>query len=281
MSLGTIGSGLDIASLVSRLVASERAPRENQINTAGTAATAKVSALGTIKSGMTSLQSALSTLVRNVATPGLKTSTPTESNFSATIDTSATAGKPAAGTHEIEVKSLAQNQKLSTKAYEKDAIVGDGALSIGYGDKTIDVTIPAGSKLTDIAAAINTAAGGKGVTAAVITADDGQHLVLSAVDAGSKGALTISTTGGNGGLADLAHDPAGASKMNLLTFSAFTLAGSAVWNGLLVSLGAALGTQYELIEQYSRYLNYAVYLAIAGVVIWLVVRRIRRSRHSA
>ena len=73
MSLGTIGSGLDIASLVSRLVASERAPRENQINTAGTAATAKVSALGTIKSGMTSLQSALSTLVRNVATPGLKT----------------------------------------------------------------------------------------------------------------------------------------------------------------------------------------------------------------
>ncbi len=213
MSLGTIGSGLDIASLVSRLVASERAPRENQINTAGTAATAKVSALGTIKSGMTSLQSALSTLVRNVATPGLKTSTPTESNFSATIDTSATAGKPAAGTHEIEVKSLAQNQKLSTKAYEKDAIVGDGALNIGYGDKTIDVTIPAGSKLTDIAAAINTAAGGKGVTAAVITADDGQHLVLSAVDAGSKGALTISTTGGNGGLADLTHDPAGTSKM--------------------------------------------------------------------
>ena len=83
------------------------------------------------------------------------------------------------------------------------------------------------------------------------------------------------------GVRSLISLPAGASKMNLLTFSAFTLAGSAVWNGLLVSLGAALGTQYELIEQYSRYLNYAVYLAIAGVVIWLVVRRIRRSRHSA
>src|SRR5690606_38413254 len=59
MSLGTIGSGLDIPTLVSQLVASERAPRQNQINTAGTAATAKVSALGSIKNGMTSLQTAL------------------------------------------------------------------------------------------------------------------------------------------------------------------------------------------------------------------------------
>ena len=83
------------------------------------------------------------------------------------------------------------------------------------------------------------------------------------------------------GVRSLISLPAGASNMNLVTFSAFTISGSAVWNGLLVSLGAALGTQYELIEQYSRYLNYAVYLAIAGVVVWLVVRRIRRSRQPA
>jgi len=72
--------------------------------------------------------------------------------------------------------------------------------------------------------------------------------------------------------------PAGAQRMPLLTFSAFTIAGSAVWNSLLVLLGAALGTQYELLDRYSSYLDYAVYAAIAGVVVWLVVRRVRRRR---
>lgn len=213
MSLGTIGSGLDIPSLVSQLVANERAPKENQINTAGVAATAKLSALGTIKSGMTSLQTALNTLVKGVANPGIKPSTPTESNFTAVIDTSSTAGKPAVGTHEVEVQSLAQNQKLSSRAYEKDATIGDGTLTIGYGDKTIDVTIPPGAKLAEVAAAINSAAGGKGVTAAVVTADDGQHLVLSAVDSGTDGALTVNASGGNGGLAELVYDGSDASKM--------------------------------------------------------------------
>ena len=37
--------------------------------------------------------------------------------------------------------------------------------------------------------------------------------------------------------------------MNLLTFSIFTIAGSALWNILLIGLGAALGTQYALIDQ--------------------------------
>jgi len=213
MSLGTIGSGLDIASLVSQLVANERAPKENQINTAGVAATAKLSALGTIKSGMTSLQTALSTLVKGVATAGIKASTPSESNFTATIDTSSTAGKAAVGTHEVEVKSLAQNQKLSSKAYEKDATIGDGTLTIGYGEKTINVTIAPGAKLAEVAASINSAAGGKGVTAAVVTADDGQHLVLSAVEPGTTGAMTITSNGGNGGLADLVYDGTDASTL--------------------------------------------------------------------
>lgn len=59
MAIGTIGSGLDIPSLVAQLTAKEREPREKQINSAGVAASAKLSALGTIKSGMTGLQSAL------------------------------------------------------------------------------------------------------------------------------------------------------------------------------------------------------------------------------
>lgn len=83
------------------------------------------------------------------------------------------------------------------------------------------------------------------------------------------------------GVRSLISLPAGAERMHLLTFSIFTIAGSAIWNGLLIGLGAALGTQYELIEKYSDYLNYIVYAGVAGVVAWLVIRRIRRARATA
>lgn len=83
------------------------------------------------------------------------------------------------------------------------------------------------------------------------------------------------------GVRSLISLPAGAARMPLLSFSLLTVAGSGIWNSLLITLGAALGSQYELIDRYSSYLNYAVYAALAGVVIWLIVRRIRRDRRPA
>jgi membrane protein DedA with SNARE-associated domain len=80
------------------------------------------------------------------------------------------------------------------------------------------------------------------------------------------------------GVRSLISLPAGAAKMNLLKFSVATIAGSAIWNGGLVLLGYALGSQYELVEKYSSWLNYAVYAVLAGLVIWLVVRRVRKNR---
>ena len=80
------------------------------------------------------------------------------------------------------------------------------------------------------------------------------------------------------GVRSLISLPAGAQRMNLAVFSTFTIAGSGVWNGVLIGLGVALGTQYGLVQQYSRFLNYAVWTALAGLVVWLVVRRIRRGR---
>jgi membrane protein DedA with SNARE-associated domain len=71
--------------------------------------------------------------------------------------------------------------------------------------------------------------------------------------------------------------PAGAQRMKLATFSVFTIAGSGLWNTMLVSLGVALGTQYALVERYSRFLNYAVYAALAVLIGWLIVRRVRRG----
>lgn len=80
------------------------------------------------------------------------------------------------------------------------------------------------------------------------------------------------------GVRSLISLPAGAERMHLGTFSLFTIAGTAIWNGALIGLGVLLGRQYASVEQYSRYLNYAVYAALAVFVIWLVVRHIRRGK---
>jgi len=80
------------------------------------------------------------------------------------------------------------------------------------------------------------------------------------------------------GVRSLISLPAGARRMPLLRFSLFTLAGSGLWNGLLIGLGAVLGTQYALVERYSRFLDYAIYAALALVGGWLVLRAVRRRQ---
>lgn len=82
------------------------------------------------------------------------------------------------------------------------------------------------------------------------------------------------------GVRSLISLPAGAERMPLLAFSVFTIVGSGLWNGLLISAGALLGSQYHLVDQWSGYLDYLVYAAFAGVLAFLVVRRLRRRRRD-
>ncbi len=210
-SLYSIGSGLDIPTIVAGLVAADRKPEETRINNAGTAASAQLSAISTIKSGMSNLQTALKTLTSSIASQAYKTTVGEGAGFTATATTSATSGN-----YNVEVVSLAERQKLTSGAYASDKVVGDGTLTIKFGDEaddTLDVTIAEGAKLSDVAAAINKAAGGVGVTASVVSANDGQHLVLTAADTGTDGAMTVSSSGGNGGLAGLTYPANGGTGL--------------------------------------------------------------------
>lgn len=83
------------------------------------------------------------------------------------------------------------------------------------------------------------------------------------------------------GVRSLISLPAGAERMNLLLFSGLTILGSGAWNGLLIGLGAALGTQYELVDQYAGVLDAVIYSAIGVLLLALVVRSIRRHRAAA
>ncbi|WP_295962054.1 flagellar filament capping protein FliD [uncultured Xanthomonas sp.] len=202
MSTTGIGSGLDIPSFVAKLVAKERQPQEDRINRDGTASSAQLSSLSTIKSALSNLQTAMSTVSDSADKGAYKATIDDGAGYTATVTSSANAGK-----YGIEVVKLAQSQKLTSSAYASGAVVGGGTLTIAYGSTTLNINVDAGSKLSDVAAFINKAANGAGVTASVVTADDGDHLVLNAVDTGTKGALTITTSGGDGGLAKLTYPP--------------------------------------------------------------------------
>jgi membrane protein DedA with SNARE-associated domain len=82
------------------------------------------------------------------------------------------------------------------------------------------------------------------------------------------------------GVRSLVSLPAGTAGMGWVRFTVLTTAGSALWNGLLVGAGYALGTQYRLVEQYADVLDRVVLAVVVALVLALAVRRLRRRSNS-
>ncbi len=72
--------------------------------------------------------------------------------------------------------------------------------------------------------------------------------------------------------------PAGTAKMGVVRFSLYTLVGSAVWNSVLCSLGAAAGSAWETVtaqaEWVSDIVKYVIIAIVVVAVIFWVVKRI-------
>ena len=83
------------------------------------------------------------------------------------------------------------------------------------------------------------------------------------------------------GVRSLISLPAGAASMPLGRFIAFTTAGTLLWNVLLIGAGYLLGSRWQDVEQYSDWINYALYAALAAFVGWLALRRIRKRTRAA
>ena len=196
-----IGSGLNVTELVGQLVAAERAPADNRLNAMETSTKAQISAFGSLKAALSGIEGALKKLDGTGGLPGRKATVATDAGFTASAGTSA-----ALGAYSVIVEKLATAHKLQSAAVASGNQVGNGTLTlqVGSGD-AFDVTIDAGKgTLADIRDAINAQAAGKGVTATLVNGDAGQVLVLSSDKTGSAGAMTISASGGDGGLSVLA-----------------------------------------------------------------------------
>lgn len=71
--------------------------------------------------------------------------------------------------------------------------------------------------------------------------------------------------------------PAGCAKMNMVKFTLFTLIGSAVWNTILCSLGAAAGSAWMTVSAQAEWISDIVkYIIIALVIIAIIFWVVKR-----
>lgn len=189
-SLGA-GSGMNLQGLLDDLMKIERQPLDT-LKKQVTSFNTKISAMGTLASKLSALQTAAKDLKPNTLQAALdkygtfKGSVGNESVAAVTVGEGARTGS-----YNLEVTQLAQGQKSRLDASNISS--GGGAIAFSFADsaKNFSVT-PASGSLEDVAKAINQA--GKGVTATIVNGNGGQQLILN----GQEGAENAFTVGGAG-----------------------------------------------------------------------------------
>lgn len=203
-----IGSGMDIDAMVGALVAAEKAPKEAQLTRLATATTTKISALGTLRTALSSFQTALKDL------NDVKLFENRSAKSSSTDLLTATASKTAqSGTYSVKIEQLATGSKTATATLESDFTTGvAGTLTIKVGDgEGVAVDLGEGASLTQVKDALNATLEGSGVTANLLTdpSTGKARLVMSSTNTGEGKDVSIATSAG---LEALAIDTGGAAS---------------------------------------------------------------------
>jgi flagellar hook-associated protein 2 len=187
------GSQLDVNGLVSQLVAAERKPLDDQVARAASKVTTQISATSALLGALSTFQGTLN---------GLKTTTAfsarTTSSTDPTIVTAGATATAAPGRYDVEVLSLASAQQISSGGFiaGADSVVGNGSLTVSLGAASFNVNVDGNNNtLAGIRNAINAATDNPGVTATIINAADGAHLVLTSTKSGAGSAIQVSQTG--------------------------------------------------------------------------------------
>lgn len=242
ISSAGIGSGLDVTSIISKLMGVEQLPL-TALQSQATSMQTKLSSFGQIQSLVGTFQDAARKLTDKTAFTATKVAA---TSTSVTALTTATATP---GNYSVSVSSIAAAQTaVSTPGQFTKAtdVVGTGSLTLTLGslsaDKTTFTNKPDSTPITvsidssnntlqGVADAINKA--GAGVTASVVTDATGARLAITSNSTGAANGFKISaaedtttdpdtgtTTSTSPGLSRLAFDPTGGT-------SAMTLAQAA------------------------------------------------------
>lgn len=216
-----LGSGLDVKSIVSQLVALEKAPLTN-LQTKATGFQAKITAFSQVKSLISTMSDAAAKLTRDSGWSGL---TLTSTNTAAVTPT--VTGIAVPSTFTVGVGQLAQSQSTVSGVVPANTNLS-GSLTIQLGSWTttpnsippsptafapdtaktsVKITIaPGETSLSAVAAKINDS--DAGVTATVLRDASGERLMIRSKSTGEQAGFNISAEpDASPGLAALAYNP--------------------------------------------------------------------------
>lgn len=80
------------------------------------------------------------------------------------------------------------------------------------------------------------------------------------------------------GIRQLISIPAGLAKMNLFSFTLYTLLGALIWNSVLALLGYLAHGQADLINRYSHELSLAILAILVLVIVYFVIKQLRKKK---
>lgn len=218
------GSGIDMTALANNLAVAQFSGRTDLLTARADKLDKQISAASNLKSMLTSLSSSLGDRVRT----GDLSPQPIIANSAVARGSLSGAGAPK-GTFSLEVSALATSQTVTSPAYAASTdTVGAGTLTLRFGTvasgaftadtarTAVDITIPTGATLADVAGAIN--ARNAGVTAYVANTTSGAKLVLKGPEGAANG-FVLEAAETEPGLANLAWTPADTSGRLLSTAS--------------------------------------------------------------
>lgn len=205
-SLG-VGSGLDLESLVSQLLAAERGPRTQRLDATDERLSAEISAVGSVKSKLSEFKESLEELQQEGNLGGREPTieNPSEDNDVLSVNPS-NAALP--GVYEIAVTQLAKGSRIETADAVNGGFTGrdDVVLSAGTADLTFkigdtgdqfSINVAAGTTLAELRELINDNENNFGVQANIIntgTDGGGAKLVFTSDVTGAGNDLQIINT---------------------------------------------------------------------------------------
>lgn len=226
ISSAGIGSGLDVDSIITKLMSVEKQPL-TALQTKATTIDSKISAFGSIKSQLSSLSDAAGALAKAAVWNGKSAATGNAAAISASLTGTSNAS---ISSFEVSVSTLARAQTAASAAVTKGGAVGSGSLAISIGSwsggptpsftqgtaASVSVAVEATDTMTSIATKINAA--GAGVSATVIKDASGERLMMRSSTTGEAAGFRIEATDDGKstgpGLGVLAFDdPAGGQGM--------------------------------------------------------------------
>jgi len=204
------GSGIDMSALATSLASAQFSTRIARNQSQADTVDRQISGASALKSQVLQLASSVADRVRT----GDLSSQPQIANAAAAQVSKGT--QAGSGSYSLEVSTLAAGQVLDSVPFASASTpVGSGSLTIRFGTVAggafsedtshgaVSVNIASGATLNDVAAAINAAK--SGVTATVLKAADGAHLVLKGATGAANGfTVEASEASGDPGLASLA-----------------------------------------------------------------------------